>query len=70
MSASQYERELKGILEGETKIISKVTKTCSTLVKNNYFKISNRPFAVIRAAGSLGIDLVAVRGVVSFLTEV
>ena len=70
MSASQYERELKAILEGDFKIISKVTKTCLTLEKDNYFKISNRPFAVIRAAGSLGIDLVAVRGDVSFLIEV
>jgi len=70
MSASQYERELKGILEGELKIISKITKTCSTLEKDNYLKISNKPFAVIRAAGSLGIDLVAVRGDVSFLIEV
>lgn len=70
MSASQYERELKGILEGDSKIIYKVTKTCSTLEKENYFKIINRPFAVIRAAGSLGIDLVAARDDISFLTEV
>ncbi len=70
MSASQYERELKGIFEGDFKIISKVTKSCTTLVKENYFKIYKRPFAVIRAAGSLGIDLVAARGDVSFLTEV
>lgn len=70
MSASQYERELKGIFEGDTKIISKSTKTCTTFEKDNYFKISTKPFAVIRSAGSLGIDLVAVRGDVTFLTEV
>ena len=70
MSASQYERELKGLLEGDVKIISKVTRTCSILEKNNYFKISKKPFIVIRAAGSLGIDLVAARGDISFLTEV
>jgi Holliday junction resolvase len=70
MSASQYERELKGILEGDSKVIYKVTKTCSTLEKENYFKITNRPFAVIRAAGSLGIDLVAARDDISLLTEV
>jgi Holliday junction resolvase len=70
MSASQYERELKGIFEGDLKIIYKVTKTCSTLEKENYFKIINRPFAVIRAAGSLGIDLVAARDDISLLTEV
>ncbi len=36
MSASQYERELKNILEGEEKILSKITKTCSILEKDNY----------------------------------
>jgi Holliday junction resolvase len=70
MSASQYERELKGILEGENKTLSKITKTCSVLEKNNYLKICEKPFAVIRAAGSIGVDLVAVRGDISFLTEV
>jgi Holliday junction resolvase len=70
MSASQYERELKCILEGENKTLSKVTKTCSALEKDSYFKIINKPFAVIRAAGSFGVDLVASRGDISFLTEV
>ena len=70
MSASQYERELKYILEGELKTLSKITKTCSAMEKDNYLKISEKPFAVIRAAGSLGVDLVATRGDISFLTEV
>ncbi len=70
MTAGQYEREIKGILEGETKIISKITKSCSVIEKDNYNKIYKKPFVVIRAAGSFGIDLVAVRGDVSFLLEV
>jgi Holliday junction resolvase len=70
MSASQYERELKNILEGEANILSKITKTCNAIEKGNYSKISDRPFAVIRAAGSFGVDLVATRGDISFLTEV
>jgi Holliday junction resolvase len=70
MSASQYERELKAILEGENKTLTKITKTCSTIETGNYNKINNKPFAVIRAAGSLGVDLVATRGDISFLTEV
>ncbi|UCH72135.1 MAG: Holliday junction resolvase [Thermoplasmatales archaeon] len=70
MSASQYERELKYILEGEKNTIAKITKTCSPIEKDNYSKIFDKPFAVIRAAGSLGFDLVAVRGDISFLTEV
>jgi len=70
MTASQYERELKNILEGEVKILSKITKTCSALERDNYHKITEKPFAVIRAAGSFGVDLVATRGDISFLTEV
>jgi Holliday junction resolvase len=70
MNASQYERELKNILEGQTKTLSKITKTCNTIEKMNYLKILDKPFAVIRAAGSFGVDLVAARGDISFLTEV
>lgn len=70
MSASQYEREFKNILEGEDKILSKVTKTCSASEKDSYYKITTKPFAVVRAAGSFGVDLVATRGDISFLTEV
>ena len=70
MSASQYERELKNILEGGTKTLLMITKTCNTIEKDNYSKITEKPFAVIRAAGSHGVDLVATRGDISFLTEV
>ena len=70
MSASQYEREFKNILEGEHKTISKMTKTCTILEKDNYFSICDKPFIAIRAAGSFGVDLVAVRGDISFLVEI
>jgi len=70
MNGSQYEREFRCILEADTKILARVTKTCSVLEKENYLKILKKPFAVIRAAGSFGIDLVAVRGDVSFLIEI
>jgi len=70
MSASQYERELKNILEGETKTLEMITKSCNVIEKENYSKIKEKPFAVIRAAGSYGVDLVATRGDISFLTEV
>jgi Holliday junction resolvase len=70
MKASQYERELRGILEGDEKTLQKVIKSCSALEKDNYLKIQEKPFAVVRAAGSLGIDLVAVRGDISFLIEI
>ncbi len=70
MSSSQYEREIKGILEGQKNVISKITKSCSIIEKNNYYKIYDKPFVVIRAAGSFGIDLVALRGDISFLLEI
>ena len=70
MSGSQYEREFKGVLEGEDKVLSKITKTCTAIEKSNYLAIHEKPFAVIRAAGSLGVDLVAVRGDISFLIEI
>jgi len=70
MNSSQYERELKGILGGENKLIKKITKTCTALEKGNYLMINDKPFAVIRAAGSFGVDLVAVRGDISFLVEI
>jgi Holliday junction resolvase len=70
MKGSQYERELRGILEGDKKILSKVTKSCTTIEKESYLQIIEKPFAVIRAAGSLGVDLVAVRGDISFLVEI
>ena len=70
MGSSQYEREFKSILEGEDKILSKITKTCTVLEKDSHLKIRDKPFIVIRAAGSFGVDLVAVRGDISFLVEV
>lgn len=70
MNGSQYEREFRSILEADEIMLNKITKSCSALEKEQYLKITNKPFAVIRAAGSLGIDLVAVRGDVSFLIEI
>lgn len=70
MNSSQYEREFKSILEGENKTLLNITKTCSTIEKDNYSKINDKPFIVVRAAGSFGVDLVAVRGDISFLIEI
>jgi Holliday junction resolvase len=68
--SSVYERELKGILEGDDKILTKMTKTCSALEKGNYYLTKEKPFIVVRAAGSFGVDLVALRGDISFLMEI
>ncbi len=70
MSGGTYERELKGILRGDEDVLHRVTRSCTPEEQEGYFRILDRPFTVLRAAGSLGIDLVAVRGDVSFPIEV
>ncbi|PKK86336.1 MAG: Holliday junction resolvase [Thermoplasmata archaeon HGW-Thermoplasmata-1] len=68
---SNYEREFKGILSGDREIIERITKTCDTVEKMNYARAAERPFIVVRAAGSLGTaDMVALRDDASFIVEV
>ena len=68
--SSVYERELKGILGGEEDALRKITKTTAPEITARYLKARQRPFLVVRGAGSLGVDLVALRGDVSFPIEV
>ncbi|MCD6411445.1 MAG: Holliday junction resolvase [Thermoplasmata archaeon] len=68
--SSKYERELRAILRGDRKILEKVTKTCTAEEKEKYMSILRKPFIVVRAAGSYGVDLVAVRDDISFLVEI
>lgn len=68
--ARNYERELKRILQGGKDILTQVTRTCSPQEKENYLKIRHTPFLLVRSAGSLGVDLVALSGDVSFPIEV
>ncbi|MCQ2079743.1 MAG: Holliday junction resolvase [archaeon] len=65
-----YERELKYLLSGETKAITKMVKTCNDEETQAYCSMIDFPFLVIRAAGSLGVDLVALRWDFSFPIEV
>jgi len=69
-SSSIYERELKGILQADEGVLSRVIKGCREEEKENYLSIKNRPFMVIRAAGSFGVDLVAIRSDFSLPIEV
>jgi Holliday junction resolvase len=68
--AKGYERELKRILEGDAETLENSTKTCSKEEKEAYFRIKEHPFVMIRSAGSLGVDLVALRGEYAFPIEV
>lgn len=65
-----YERELKYLLSGDQKTITKMVKTCDDGESRSYNIMLEDPFLVIRAAGSLGVDLVALRWDFSFPIEV
>ena len=68
--ASTYERELKGIMEADVSILKRMIKKCNAKISRKYLMIGKKPFLVIRAAGSLGFDLLAVRGDLSLPIEV
>lgn len=70
MSGGNFERELKGILRGDEDSLESATKTCTPEEREAFWRITQNPFTVLRAAGSFGIDLVAIRGDVSFPIEV
>ncbi|MFO7791538.1 MAG: hypothetical protein R6W73_00965 [Candidatus Saliniplasma sp.] len=70
MAVGKYERELKGILSADEEVINNATKTCSDRELDGYEAIYDIPFLVVRAGGSLGIDLIALRGEISFPIEV
>ncbi|MDR3075019.1 MAG: Holliday junction resolvase [Candidatus Methanoplasma sp.] len=65
-----YERELKYLLSGDRKAITKMVKTCNEGESRSYSIVLEDPFLVVRAAGSLGVDLVALRWDFSFPIEV
>ena len=65
-----YERELKALLSGDTKSITKMVKTCDDEESKSYNSLIDNPFLVIRAAGSLGVDIVSLRWDFSFPIEV
>ncbi len=65
-----FERELKGILKADDDMLSRVTKTCDAQERERYYRIKERPFMVVRGAGSLGVDLVAIRSGMSLPIEV
>jgi len=69
-TGSIYERELKALLSGNSKTIDKMVKTCDRCEAESFSSMNSNPFIVIRAAGSLGVDLVALRWDFSFPIEV
>lgn len=65
-----YERELKYVLSGDKKAIAQMIKTCNEDESRSYSMMLEDPFLVVRAAGSFGVDLVALRWDFSFPIEV
>ena len=70
---SQYERELRAVLAGIPKGVDAVTRSCNSVEKAKAMQVLERPFLVVRAAGS-GMegsgDLLALRGDMCFPIEV
>jgi Holliday junction resolvase len=69
-SGSKFERELKGILENDPSTLLSVTKTFTEVQKAVLNRIKDISFIVIRSAGSLGVDLFAINGHISFPIEI
>lgn len=71
--SSQYERELRAVLAGVPKGVDAVTRSCDPVAKARARQVIERPFLVVRAAGS-GMegsgDLLALRGDLCFPIEV
>lgn len=71
--AGQYERELRAVLAGVPKGVDAVTRSCDAVAKAKARQVIERPFLVVRAAGS-GMegsgDLLALRGDLCFPIEV
>ena len=69
---SQYERELRAVLAGIPKGVDAVTRSCDPVAKAKAMQVVERPFLVVRAAGS-GMegsgDLLALRGDMCFPIE-
>ncbi|MGD1099449.1 MAG: Holliday junction resolvase [Thermoplasmata archaeon] len=60
-SSSAYERELRSLLEGQPDAVRRYAHSLPPTERSEFERLIEQPFLVIRAAGSLGFDLVALR---------
>ncbi|MCL4325651.1 MAG: Holliday junction resolvase [Candidatus Thermoplasmatota archaeon] len=70
MQGTSYERDLKQILEGEEATVRSYLQYLKGEDAHTFEQLIDHPFIVVRAAGSFGIDLIAVRSKFSFPIEV
>ncbi len=68
--ASAYERELRTLLEGEPGAVRSYARGLPPDGRASFERLISEPFLVIRGAGSLGFDLVALRREFAFPLEV
>lgn len=69
-SAATYERELKELLQGDPAALRRYGRRFPPTARPSIHGHSRKPFLVVRAAGSHGFDLVALRPEFSFPIEV
>ncbi len=69
-SFSGYERELRSLLEGDPPSVRAYARGLPATDRAEFERLIDLPFLVIRGAGSLGLDLVAMRWGLSFPIEV
>ena len=69
-SASGYERELKELLQADETALARYARSLPPSERRMLDGVRRSPFLVVRAAGSLGFDLVAMRSEFAFPLEV
>lgn len=69
-SFSGYERELRYLLEGQPAAVRSYARSLPPTERAEFERVIDEPFLVIRGAGSLGLDLVALRRELAFPIEV
>jgi hypothetical protein len=68
--SSGYERELKELLQANPDTLARYSKSLAPSDRPQLAAFERAPFLVVRAAGSLGFDLVALRSEFAFPLEV
>jgi Holliday junction resolvase len=69
VAASQYERELRSLLEGDREALRHYARYVAPEQRRTLERLERGPFLVVRAAGSHGFDLVALLAGFAFPIE-
>ena len=65
-----YERELRSLLSGDAPSVRAYSRSLPPDQRADFERLIDEPFLVVRGAGSLGLDLVALRREFAFPVEV